>query len=258
MLPTCNVSYEDTGVIVGGAGLHPDILITASDRAPVVIEAEYDPGSSVEDDARARLGLVVTDGNRVIESAIALRYAGALRSSSDLDAEVRNARFSYAVLYEYGERFPESGWLEGSREDVADMVRLVSVPQRSVNEASDQLERGIDIAASRLNDMATLRPFITPEIAKLLGLSDVLQTRRMACAIVANAFVFHNRIAGMHSDVKQLHLVCGPAVLNPHREVLASWRQILKINYWADIRDSRGHNQPTSTMGSGTDSSCLA
>ena len=40
------------------------------------------------------------------------------------------------------ERFPESGWLEGAVEDIADVVRLVSVPQRAVNQASAILEEG--------------------------------------------------------------------------------------------------------------------
>lgn len=232
MLPAYRVRHEDTGVIVGGAGLHPDILITASDRAPVVIEAEYDPANSVEEDARARLGLTVQDGHRRIETAIALRYPDALRSGVDLGDDVRNARFSYAVLYENGERFPASGWLEGSCEDVADMVRLVSVPQSAVNEASDHLELGIETAADRLNEISELRPNVANEISRLLGMSNVHQTRRMACAILANAMVFHDRVADMHDGISHLHMVCGPEVADPQAATLASWREILEINYW--------------------------
>ncbi len=136
------------------------------------------------------------------------------------------------MLYDTGQRFPTSGWMEGACEDVADLVRLVSVPQRAVNEASDHLERGIESAAWILNEMTITRPFITPEIAKVLGLSDVVQTRRMACAIVANAMVFHNRIAGMHTQIKQLHTLFDPAILDPQSGLLEAWRQILKINYW--------------------------
>ena len=106
MLPAYRVRHEDTGVIVGSAGLHPDILATASDRAPVVIEAEYDPANSVEEDARVRLGLIVEDGHRRIETAMALRYPDALKYASDLEEDVRSARFSYAVLYENGRPLP--------------------------------------------------------------------------------------------------------------------------------------------------------
>ena len=61
---------------------------------------------------------------------------------------------------------------------------------------------------------------------------DVPQTRRMACAIIANALAFHERIAGKHEGVKPLNLVCGPEVANPQAETLAAWATILKINYW--------------------------
>ena len=95
------------------------------------------------------------------------------------------------------------------------------------------MEQGIERAATILNHMAEQRPNITPVIARLLGLSDVPQTRRMASAIIANAMVFHQRIAGMHDTVKPLRLVCGPNVANPQDETLAAWEDILGINYWA-------------------------
>ena len=43
---------------------------------------------------------------------------------------------------------------------------------------------------------------------------------------------FTNGIYGMHAEVKQLHLVCGPTVADPKGETLAAWTDILKINYW--------------------------
>ena len=98
--------------------------------------------------------------------------------------------------------------------------------------AATALEQGIGQAANVLEDMAKLRPTITPAIARLLGMTNVPQTRRMACAIIANAMVFHQRIAGMHDGLKPLRLVCGPGVANPQDETLSAWAEILKINYW--------------------------
>ena len=232
MLPRFRVRREDTGVIVGDASLHPDVLITAPDRAPVVIEAEFMPANSVEDDAVGRLGLTVKDGRRRIESVIALRYLDRIRHAVNFECELRDSLLSYAVLHENGRRFPTSGWLEGSCADLADMVRLISVPQRAVNAASDHLETGIETAADRLNEISNLRPKVASEIAGLLGLSNVHQTRRMACAILANAIIFHDRVADMHDGVKHLNLLCGPDVADPQSEILASWQQILEINYW--------------------------
>ena len=223
--------------ISGHPGLQPDILITAPGRAPVVVEAEYMPAHTVESEARERLGLEVASNARVIESVIALRYPEDIREAHDLHAALSSARLSYCVFTEGAEdvhRFPESGWLDGSVEDLADMVRLVSVPQRAVDRASTALQEGIDGAARLLDELnQTSGAGVTTDIARLLGMSNAPQTRRMACAIIANALVFHERIAGMHEGVKSLAVVCGDGVDNPQGEVLAAWDDILKINYWA-------------------------
>ena len=236
MLPRSHVRSENTQAISGHPGLRPDIIIAASGHAPVVIEAEYMPAHTVEPEARERLGLEVAVNGRAIEAAIALRYPEDVAEASDLRASLSAARLSYCVFTEDTagvSRFPESGWLEGTVEDVADMVRLVSVPQRAVNEAATALQEGIDAAAKLLDDVNATRQGITLAIARLLGMTNVPQTRRMACAIIANALVFHERIAGMHDGIKPLTLVCGDGVTNPQSEVLAAWDDILKINYWA-------------------------
>ena len=232
MLPRNSVHYENTGTIVSDASLQPDILITGPDRAPVVIESEFEPANNVEDEAIDRLGLEETAGNKTIETVIAIRYPDALRPSTDLDADLRGAMLRYAVLYLDGGRFPTSGWLDGHCGDLADTIRLSSVPQSAVDEAAKRLEFGIDTAAKRLEEIAELRPRVADSIARLLGLSNVVQTRRMACAIVANAMIFHDRVAGLHDEVKPLHLVCGDEVTNPQAEISSTWNAILKINYW--------------------------
>ena len=234
MLPRSQVRSENTQVISGQPGLRPDIIVTAHGRSPVVIEAEYMPARTVEPEAKERLGLRLEDSGRVIEAAIALRYPEDVAEVNDLTAALKAARLSYCVFTEETvERFPESGWLEGAVEDLADMVRLVSVPQRAVNQASIALERGIEEAAKLLDEVNETRPGITEGIARLLGMSNVPQTRRMACAIIANALVFHGQIAGMHKEIKSLAMVCGDKVSNPQNEVLAAWDDILGINYWA-------------------------
>ena len=236
MLPRSRVRSEHTQAISGHPGLQPDILITAPGRAPVVIEAEYMPAHTVEVEARSRLGLEVASNGRPIEAAIALRYPEDLREAHDLHTALSSARLSYCVFTESAEdvhRFPESGWLDGDLEDLADMVRLVSVPQRAVDRATTAVQEGIDGAARLLDELNETNAGVTTAIAHLLGMTNVPQTRRMACAIIANALVFHERIAGMHKGVKPLALVCGDGVDNPQGEVLAAWDDILKINYWA-------------------------
>ena len=174
MMPGSWVLSENTQTFPAHPGQHADVLITAPGRSPVVVEAEYEPAP---------------------EAAIALRYPVSVRDAYDLAQAVADARLSYCVLYEDGSRFPESGWLEGSVTDLADLVRLVSVPQKEVDRAADTLQDGIERAAVILDELKDMAPATAREIARLLGMSDVPQTRRMACAIMANALVFHERIA---------------------------------------------------------------
>ena len=235
MLPRSHVQSESTQTITGHAGRRPDILITAPGRSPVVVEAEYLPAFTAEAEAKSRLGLELSANGRIIEAAVALRYPEDVGDADDLRAALTDANLSYCVFTEETggvDRFPKSGWLNGSVEDLADLVRLVSVPQRAVDEAATALQEGIEAAAHHLDEVNESRSGVTMAIARLLGMTNVPQARRMACAIVANALVFHERIAGMHPTVKPLGLVCGPAVSNPKEETLAAWTDILKINYW--------------------------
>ena len=232
MLPGWTVRPETTQVFRKHPGRHADVLITAPGRTPVAVEAEYMSAREVEKDARARLGLAVVGEPRSVEAVIALRYPRDAQAAYDLGEALAGAKLSWCVFYKDAGRFPQSGWLEGLVGDLADLIRLVSVPQRDVDESALALERAIDGAVAILDEMAELQPNITPSIARLLGLTDVRQTRRMACAIVANAVTFQGRLHGIHDGVKSLRQTAGEQIDNPQRETLAAWDDILKINYW--------------------------
>ena len=232
MLAGCQVRSENTQLIEGRPGLQLDNLVTAADRAPVVVEAEYEASGNAEGDASARLGLPVVDEIHPIEAAIALRYPDTVRFADNLRDALAAARLSYAVLYQDGRRFPESGWLQGGVADLADLIRLESVPQQAVDAAANALQQGIDRVSTILDDLDARRPRVTAEIAGLLGMVNVPQTRRMAVAIIANAMVFHERIAGTHDGIPILRHTCGPDVATPQDATLAAWQSILEINYW--------------------------
>ena len=234
MLGRASVRSENTRAIAGHPGLRPDILITAPGRSPVVVESEYEPALTAESEARSRLGLEVTEGGRTIEAAIALRIPDDVGDAEDLQGAVAAAAMSYCVftVEKYSPppgpqiqsvaRFPESGWLEGSVSDLADLIRLVSVPQLAIDTAATALQEGISDTANILDELDQTRPGITREIAGLLGMENVPQTRRMACAIIANAMIFHERIAGMHDGIGSLRSVCGPDVEDPQDKVLSA------------------------------------
>ena len=233
MMPTCTVRSENTQTFTDYPGRHADVLVTAPGRSPVTVEAEFDPAPEAEKDARDRLGLKVDGEPRTIEASVAVRYPSALESAYDVAAALREAALSYCVLYEDKTRFPESGWLQGTVEDLADLVRLVSVPQKEVEQAADTLETGIEEAATVLDQMAESRPDLSAKIASLLGMADVPQTRRMACAILANALIFHERIAGMHQDVNPLLLLGGGSAAQLQDDTLEAWDRILEIDYYS-------------------------
>ena len=154
LLPSFKVWAEDTSIFVKNPALQPDVMAVGPGTSPVVIEAEYMPARNVETEANSRLDLLTTVAPRPVESVIALRYPLEVRVAEDLRATIESADLSYCVFSQGSEtieRFPASGWLWGSVGDLADMVRLVSVPQRAVDEAAAAFERGIDQASSTLN-----------------------------------------------------------------------------------------------------------
>ena len=141
MLPRYDVLYENTRQIVNHPVSGPDVLITAPGRSPVVVEAEYMPAYTAESEAEGRLGLEVVGTARHIDAAIALRYPDHIKDAYHIDAAVSGTQLSYCVHHSDGTRFPDSGWLDGSVEDLSDLIRLVSVPQHAVDEAADALQR---------------------------------------------------------------------------------------------------------------------
>ena len=232
MMPTCKVLSENTQTFPDHPGRHADVLVTATGRSPVTVEAEFEPAPEAEQDAKERLGLKVNGELRTIEASVAVRYPLALETAGNLQEKLPEATLSYCVLYEDESRFPESGWLQGSVSDLADLVRLVSVPQKEVEQAADILEAGIEAAAQALDKVAESRPAISAEIAQLLGMIDVPQTRRMACAILANALIFHERIAGMHTGVLTLLKLSDTDSVKIQDAILEAWTHILTIDYY--------------------------
>ena len=226
---------ENNHAIIGHPSLQPDILVTAAASSPVSIEAEYAPAASVEGDANGRLGHRVVENGRRIESAIAIRYPRKLGTASNLKAAIVKSEFEYCAFSknERGTvRYPTRGWLHGSTTDLADIIRLVSVPEAAVEAAANVLQDGIERAALFLDELNVTHPGITSAIASTLGMKNVPQTHRMACAIVANAMVFNEQIAGAHPGIKPLNLTCGEKIMNPQAEILSAWSHILDINYW--------------------------
>jgi surface antigen len=235
------VRSENTSTLKGTQG-QPDILITEPNISPVTIETEVLPATTVEQDALSRLGKQVKITGRTILASIAVRIpnklknlqADKLRNGLKETTDFEIAVFTGKEVSNYA-RWPKSGWIKGSINDLSSFVQLVSVPPDVIDEAADQLVNGVNEAAGLLEEMSTFHPSAIHNISKELFQEDSLQTRRMATTILANAFIFHETLAGGPvdlSDVKPIEKLRGSNNNLDKTVILAEWRKILNVNYW--------------------------
>ena len=255
----------------------PDILIEEPAGWPVVIEAERENHASAESDAQARLGVVVNETDRPIESAIALVYPADVREQTG--GKATRAALHATDALEYAlytatagdtiERLPETGWLRGSARDLAMLIHRASVPAQHVQRLSEILEHGIRVAANRfmLRQPSRLPGTVGPDIAALLGQTDdeAGQTRRMAMTVLINAMLFHSALSDASFQVaEQLRDADGAsrdvAPLSDFRidtdifrldQLRFEWQRILNVNYWPIFAAARAILQrlPAATAG---------
>ena len=220
---------------VKGGGM-PDLIVRNPFGAPVVLETEYLPAQTVEQDAVARLGRELADSGDAVEQCIALRAPNALQETpqAHLDAAAAGATYEYCLFSRTDEtghlRWPRRGWLTGGVDDLATLIENASISERVVSRSLDILEAGIHEAAVRLRSVTVDRPDVNASIAEALHQEDGEQTSRMAMAIIANALTFHTMLAGVHG-VRTLDALRQGGAL-PKAPVLREWERILQVNYW--------------------------
>ena len=227
--------------VLKSSGKRPDILIAEPNVSPVIVETEVIPGTTVESDARQRLGDHLTPSNRRILSSLAVRLPARLTDSSgqQLRNEIINTSDFDMALYT-GEspesyiRWPQSGYVRGNVTDLSILIQSASVPPAVIEEAANKLVDGVSEAAVLLKDMAINHPGAMGKICEDLRQQDGEQTRRMATTILANALVFHESLArgeGALCEVRTLEELKGKSGVNKG-ETLEDWKRILKVNYW--------------------------
>ena len=228
---------EQQDVLRGESALRPDIVIRPPGGIPVVLETEFEPAHTVEADAQARLGKFLSQTGDRIEQTIAVQIPLELKEASqaNLERHIEAAEFRYCTysLQEAGVavRWPATGWLTGSVNDLAGCIENVSLSERLLAKGTNILEQSIGEAAGKLRETAGAR--ILEKMAQSLHQEDGEQTSRMAMAIVANALVFHTAIVEAHGipTVDELRSP-GTNDVNKSR-LLACWQHILKnINYY--------------------------
>lgn len=223
------VMPEQAGVLVGGGVV--DIFVERYGVRPVIIETEFMPGSSVENDAKKRLGKKTKKG-KIIESVLAIKVPDKFKklAGKTMRESLKNTLdLEYAVYQP--ERFPEKPgtWLKGTLYDISNVISLAAIPTTEVEKCVDLMEQNIDNIADLLSHSGTTTK---KNIAALLSQKETEQTWKMAGLILSNAFIFHSHIAGEH-NIRTLHDL---RVLDtiPLSGLIKEWvRIITDINYYA-------------------------
>ena len=197
------IGVEQTNVFSEAAGLRPDLVVRHHGGLPVVVETEYTPAHTVEQDARQRLGKTLRQTGESIEQSLAVRIPDALASVSqnDLEEEIEGAELEFCIFSgnpEDPDRWPEIGWLGGGVDDLAGCIEHAALSENQIARGMEIIEFGIDQAAGKLRDACADAPDTLESIAGKLHQKDGVQTSRMAMAIVANALTFHTSVAGAH------------------------------------------------------------
>ncbi len=227
--------------ILRETALQPDIVIRPPGGIPVVLETEFEPARSVEEDARKRLGKFLQYRGAQIEQTIAVQISKDLSEvpQEDLEREIKAAEFRYCTYSlqaaDMAVRWPASGWLDGSIDNLASCIENVSLSERLLAEGTQILEQSIGDASGEL--LETAGPHALKKIAQFLHQEDGEQTSRMAMAIVANALVFHTAIVGAHgiATIDELRIP-GRNDVSKSR-LLECWQHILdNINYYPIFR----------------------
>ena len=194
----------------------------------MIVETEFDPAYTVDEDAIARLGAKLQSTGEDIEGVLSVVLPESLKTG-DLET-VEKSTFRYATHYldSKGDSIrwpPEREWLKGGVDDLADAIEWLSLSERQLARGTEALERMVRNVAGLLAEHAGKASLA--EIAKDLHQEAGKQTERMAAAICVSAFVFHAAIE------EQEHIPPVPVVGSIDKgRLLSTWNAILEINYW--------------------------
>ena len=226
------VSAEQSNVLAGAKSQRPDIVIEIPTMAPVVIETEFAPAGTVEQDAQARIGERLKFSEKKIENVIALKIPSQLKTvmQGELRSAIEEAQFESALIRASSNgiaRWPETGWLNHRLNDIVRSIETVALSEQLIEQGMNEFRAGVE-SCTHLLEEAAAQGFADPInlLAETLHQEPCRQTTRMGMAILGNAFNFHNAITGSH-DIKP------PDQLLDKEMLLAEWERILhEVNYW--------------------------
>ena len=135
---------ERTRVFVNRAK-QPDLTIRTLGGHTVILETEFSPASTVEQDAHDRFDETFYESNEPVETVVATRIPNYLSElSGDLSTAIRSAKYEYCVFNRVDfetKRWPNRGWLVGDLRELADCIDLVSISERLISDGTIHLNR---------------------------------------------------------------------------------------------------------------------
>ncbi len=214
--------------VSSGAGMQPDILIASPHRQPIIVETEFAPAPTVDQDAINRLRTHLRSTGTEIEGVLSVVLPESLKFGN-LNS-VESETFKYATFYlsrtDEVARWPASGkWLEGGVDELADAVEYLSLSERRIERGTDLLELVVSQASERLKIHAGEHQLKL--LADKLHQEAGVQTNRMVSAILVSAYVFHAAIEDSEGIPPM------PTIESISKwTIMETWGEILEKNYW--------------------------
>lgn len=230
-LRECNARWRENEHLVAverratiqGSAERPDIRIDDRRTPRVAIECAF--GGDNDRDALARLG---PDGE--FDTAIAVNIPRSFEAMTEQEATKAlkgGATVGYAVL-QRGFRFPTSGYIEGTPQDLAAIIPFASVTKERVEAVADEVAKRIDSAADALADGMASNDW--EQIAQTVYQRSVLTGFRTVMILWFDAMLVQSHLRASGQPFDELPL---PQELIPS-ELAATWQRIMETN-WRSI-----------------------
>ena len=140
------MAAEQTGVF-RQAALQPDIVVRHPGGLAVVLETEFEPARTVEQDALRRLGGVLSETETSVEQVLAVRVPAELAvGQGGLRGRIETAEFRICSLSGTSDRparWPAEGWMPVTVDELACCIEQVALAERIVARGMEILERGV-------------------------------------------------------------------------------------------------------------------